>query len=178
MNGVYAYNSQENAEMEFDFIRTDLQGFIDYRISPLSRFALGYQYRILDVGNNSHRIIQQFSVIQILSGLRLSHRVRADQTFFRQRNTEFRIRYRINAEFPLQGRSIDNKEFYLIISAEPIFSVQGSETDIEGRLVGSVGYLFNRNNKLQLGPDYRIDRLLTEGLRQQIWLKIGWYLSI
>jgi hypothetical protein len=82
------------------------------------------------------------------------------------------------AEFPLSGNKIDPGEYYLIASNEPIFGYQADSYNIENRLVCSLGYNFTKNQKLEAGLDYRADNFLDGGLRQRLWLKVGWFVNI
>ncbi|MCA1751407.1 MAG: DUF2490 domain-containing protein, partial [Flavobacteriales bacterium] len=91
---------------------------------------------------------------------------------------EFRLRYRLVAELPLEGYRIDPGEWYFITSNEPIFGVRGGTFSIENRLMGSLGHYFSNRQKLEGGIDYRTDSFLDGGLRQRFWFKVGWFVNI
>ncbi|MFW5820758.1 MAG: DUF2490 domain-containing protein [Bacteroidota bacterium] len=93
-------------------------------------------------------------------------------------STEYRIHYRLSAEFALQGLELDPGEFYLLISDEPIFSHQGDEQDIENRLVINLGYYFSSTYRFEAGLDYRTDKILLEGSRNRLWLNLGWKIKV
>lgn len=177
-HGMVRNSSETEADFGYFHERTDFQGFVDFTLNPFIAIAGGYQYRWDGSGENSHRSIQQISFVQGRTGYRLGHRLRTDQTFLPSDSPEFRLRYRLVAEIPLNGQRIDPGEFYFIASNEPIFGVQGSEFKIENRLVGSLGHNFSNKQKLEGGIDYRTDDFLDGGLRQRIWLKVGWFVSI
>ena len=168
------------AAAEFDYFhyRTDLQGFLNYRINPFWKGTAGYQYRFEGDGENSHRTIQQIAFVQRRVALRLAHRIRTDQTFEPNALLEARLRYRLSAEIPLEGQSVDVGEYYLVFSGEPILSVQDAEADIEQRMVGTVGKVISQGSKLELSLDYRTDRYLTDGFRHRIWLGVGWFVNL
>lgn len=177
-HGIFDNQSQLNEELEYNHILTDLQTFIDRRINPYIKVALGYQYRI-EKGENTHRPIQQISILQRESKYRIGHRVRTDQTFFRETEMLWRFRYRIKGQIPLQGLELDDGEKYLILSNETIYMYQNGEDDIENRFVISLGFYFDDKNKLEVGFDYRTDDYLVEDrFRHRLWLKIGYYKSL
>jgi hypothetical protein len=91
---------------------------------------------------------------------------------------KWRLRYRLSAEFPLEGQSLDAGEFYLITSGEPIYSWQDSAHDVEVRIATSLGYFISDKSELEVGLDYRMEKLLTDPYRQKMWVRIGWFYVI
>jgi hypothetical protein len=177
-HGIFDKQSQLNEEVEYSHILTDLQTFIGRRINPFVKVDMGYQYRILD-GENTHRLIQQASLLQRESRFRIGHRFRIDQTFFDQAKTLHRFRYRLKGQVPLQGFDLDPGEKYISISNEIIYMTQSGEDDFENRLTASLGFYFNDKNKFEIGLDYRTDDYLVDDrFRNRLWLKIGYYKSI
>ena len=159
--------------------RTDLQGFVALSLNPFWKVSGGYQYRLEGGdGANTHRSIQQIAYIQRLMRSRLGHRLRTDQTYHPGEAAELRARYRLSVEIPLVGQSLDPGEFYLLLSGEVIYGFQGGDSEIENRLVGSLGHYFSKQAKLEVGPDYRTDRYLASGFRTRLWLKVGGYFNL
>ena len=113
-----------------------------------------------------------------MSGFRLAHRFTADQTFSPSEKSEFRLRYRLTTELPLNGQSADAKEFYLKVNNELLNSFQGKEYDLELRLVPLLGYTVTDNHKLEIGPDYRLNRFLQSEARNRFWLSINWFIEL
>jgi len=177
-HGMVTNTNETPANWGYYHYRTDFQGFAGTSLNPFISIAGGYQYRWDGDGDNSHRTIQQISLVQRKASYRLGHRLRTDQTFLPTEAPEFRIRYRLVAEFPLSGNRIDPGEYYLIASNEPIFEYQADSYNIENRLVCSLGYNFTKNQKLEAGLDYRADNFLDGGLRQRLWLRVGWFVNI
>jgi hypothetical protein len=177
-HGAVNHNLNREANWAYYYDRTDFQVFADVKLEPLMAFAAGYQYRWNGDGRNNHRAIQQVSLVQLRNKLRIGHRLRTDQTFDPVDSPEFRVRYRLLFEIPLEGSRIDPGEFYLIASDEAIFGTQGGEFKIENRLVCSLGHYFSKKQKLEGGIDYRSDDFLNGGLRQRFWFKVGWFVSI
>lgn len=177
-HGTVFHDRELVADWSYYHDRTDFQGFVDYKLGPLTAVAVGYQYRWNGNAGNNHRSIQQINFVQIKSKMRIGHRLRSDQTFDPLEKPEFRLRYRLVLEIPLEGVRIDPGEFYLIASNEPIFGQRGSDFNIENRLVCSLGHYFSKKQKLEGGIDYRADSFLDGGLRQRFWFKIGWFVNI
>ena len=178
-HGSYDTRQAEGERWEYFHDRTDLQGFVALKLNPFWKVSGGYQYRLEGGdGANSHRSIQQVAYVQRLLRSRLGHRLRADQTYHPTEATEFRLRYRLSVEIPLIGQSLNPGEFYLLLSDELIYSYQEGKSEVENRLVGSLGHYFSAKVKLEAGLDYRTDRYIAEGFRQRLWFKVGAYLSI
>lgn len=177
-HGTVFHDREQDADWSYYHDRTDFQAFADYKLGPLAAVAVGYQYRWNGNAPNNHRAIQQISFIQVKRRMRMGHRVRTDQTFEPLEKPEFRLRYRLVLEIPLQGIKIDPGEYYLIASNEPIFGTQGGDFNIENRVVCSLGHYFSKKHKLEGGLDYRADSFLDGGLRQRFWFKVGWFVNI
>ncbi|QSE96746.1 DUF2490 domain-containing protein [Fulvivirga lutea] len=176
--GQFYDDESINTDYSYFHDRTDLQGFISRQLGSLVKIAVGYQYRFEDTDPNNHRSIQQIAFIQRLFGLRLGHRFRLDQTFFENEKNQYRVRYRIASEIPLQGTNLDVSEYYFITSEEIIYGVQGKDDDLENRFTMAIGKLVSKQIKVELGLDYRTDRIITAGERQRIWLKFGAFLTL
>ncbi|MEQ8924755.1 MAG: DUF2490 domain-containing protein [Fulvivirga sp.] len=174
------FYDDESTDTNYDYFhdRTDLQGFLSRNLGAFVKVAVGYQYRLEETDPNNHRSIQQIAVIQRLFGLRLGHRLRLDQTFFENEKNQYRIRYRLSSEIPLQGTNLDVSEYYFIASEEIIYGVQADEDDIENRFTMAIGNLVSKKIKMELGLDYRTDRIISPGDRQRIWLKFGAFLTL
>lgn len=177
-HGLFDNQSQLNEELTYSHVQTDLQTFLGRKINPFIKVALGYQYRI-ENGENTHRPIQQVSILQRESQYRIGHRIRTDQTFFNEAEMLWRLRYRIKGQIPLQGLELDPGEKYLIFSNELIYMYQDGEDDLENRFVMSLGFYIDDKNKLEVGFDYRTDDYLVEDrFRHRLWLKIGYYKTL
>jgi len=176
MHTLYSIEEDEII-WNYEHYRTDFQGFISRKINPFWKAALGYQLRITDP-ENEHRALQQLSYVQRFSRFRLGHRFRADQTFSSIDAPEYRGRYRLASQIPIKGISLNNREPYLAISDEALFSLQSGSTGFENRLVIAIGYYFENNNKMEVGIDYRTDKFFTEDFRQRTWLKIGYSINL
>lgn len=172
----YNNSGEQKDEFQFTHYRTDLMAFYDLKLNPTKSIAFGIFHRIQD-GANANRLIQQFASVNRLRGLKLAHRLRTDQTFTKDEALEIRFRYRVAMEIPLSGSSLDPGEHYLILSNEPIFSLQGGDFEIENRLGFSLGKLINSSQKLEWSIDYRTDKFIQEGFRTRLWAKVGYFYS-
>ncbi|MBK7428278.1 MAG: DUF2490 domain-containing protein [Saprospiraceae bacterium] len=128
-----------NTDNEYDYILTDFSLIAAKKVGLNSRIAAGYLIRFEDA-EVFHRFIQQYVIIQKMSGYRLAHRLLSDQTFSKAEKPEIRFRYRITAEIPLNGESVDPGEFYLKLNNEYINSFQAMEYDLEIRLIPLLGF--------------------------------------
>lgn len=164
--------------INYTFQLTDFQGFIEKKLSPFSSVAAGYQFRLNNLNNNSHRYIQQWAFVQTLQRLRLAHRVRTDQTFSPNQPIELRARYRAVAELAIQGTQIDEKEWYYLLGGEFIAGLQNNAFAPDARIINTLGYFYNKRNKFEVALDWRTDRFNTPAIRHRTWLKLGWYITL
>ncbi len=177
MHGLFFNEDKTNATWDYFHDRTDVQMFISHKLTLFKNLTAGAQYRI-EEGVNTFRTIQQISFLVLMEHLRIGHRIRADQTFLPDATDQYRIRYRFSVEKPLQGLDLNPGEIYIILSDELIYSYEPGESDMENRLNVALGFLLNSKNKLQIGIDFRTDKILKPGNRNRAWLKMGWYTNI
>lgn len=161
----------EADQIQYFHDRTDFQGFSAYTIRNEVKVAVGYQYR-WQQGVDTHRVIEQISWGTSGAKKKIGHRIRTDQTFELDQPIQWRIRYRWAARYCFNGGSN-----YWLLSDEPIFSLQKCETSWENRLVFALGFVLPKGNRLQIGPDYRLDANFGESPRARLWLKVGWFSS-
>ncbi|SHN15482.1 Protein of unknown function [Cyclobacterium lianum] len=177
-HGMLDKTESNEADWGYYHNQTDFQGFLGTSLNPFVAITAGYQYRVEPGRDNSHRSIQQVSFLQRASQYKVGHRVRTDQTFAPGEPIEYRLRYRISFEIPIEGQSLDPGEFFLVFSDEPIYSLQSGESGLENRLVAALGHYSKGKQKFQAGIDYRTDRFFEDDFRQRTWFKFGWYLSL
>lgn len=162
-------------DKQYEYVLTDFTLISAKKIGLNSRIGVGYTLRYRD-GSFFHRAIQQFTTVQKLSGFRLAHRFSSDQTFSATQIPEFRFRYRIGFEIPLNGESVDAKEFYLKINNEFLNSIEGREYDLEIRIVPLLGYDITDNNRVEIGLDYRVNSFLERNnSTQRFWMSFNWF---
>lgn len=171
---IFDNRDSDSENPQFSHYRTDIMGFFDQSLRPGISVALGVFHRFQE-GEDGNRIIQQLALLQKSRNLRINHRFRTDQTFTRNEPLELRFRYRLSLEIPLQGAELDPGEFYLLGSAESIFSQKGGEFEIENRLVTSLGKFFSRKERMEWGIDYRTDGYIQDGFRTRLWAKFSYF---
>jgi hypothetical protein len=158
------------------YAQTEISTGISRKAGLNNKLAAGYLAKLSD-NEVTHRIFQQFTIISRLTKFRLAHRISADQSFKQNDNTEFRFRYRITGEFPLNGESVDPGESYLKINNEYLNSLQNEDYSLEIRFSPMLGYLFSDKNKIEYGLDYRISNPGNSKNKQILALKISWYIK-
>ncbi|MDO7884216.1 DUF2490 domain-containing protein [Hymenobacter cheonanensis] len=117
-----------------------------------------------------HRLYEDVSLADRLGRVGLSQRIRLEQRWIGARGPtgegpverweyQNRIRYQLEAELPLQGASLDDKEFYLTAFDELFIGFGqnvGQNVFNQNRLSGGLGYQFTDNAKLELNYLYQV----------------------
>ena len=165
-----------DVDRSFNYVLTDLSLIAAKKFGLNSRYAFGYLLR-LEEGDVQHRFIQQFTVVQKLSTFRLAHRFVTDQTFSPVQAPEFRLRYRITTEIPLNGESIDPREFYFRVNNEYLNSIQARAYDLEIRVVPLLGYEINDRCKVETGLDYRVNSFVANKTRHTFWMAMNFFIE-
>ncbi len=164
-----------STESEYNYILTDISMITAKKVGLNSRVAGGYLIRLREE-KLFHRFIQQYTVVQRITGFRLVHRFSTDQTFSKEEKPEFRLRYRIASEVALSGESVDPNEFYFKFNNEYLKSWQDADNDLEIHLVPLLGYNLVNNNKIEMGLDYRVNSFLDNNTRHSFWMNVNWFI--
>ncbi len=170
-------NFSEPARFTTQHSLTDLSVILSRKVGVNNTLAGGYLLR-LEKGGPAHRLIQQYTLVRSYDEFRLAQRFSADQTFSPSEAAEFRLRYRISFDIPLNGQAVDSKEFYLKINHEYLNALSSGKYGLEIRLVPSLGYAFDDSNKIELGVDYRLGDFLNPAAEHQFWLPLTWYFNL
>ena len=156
---------RSNNDQKFtgDLAFLEVNHFATYRINTKMKVSAGYKYRwrepFEESGEYEHRLTQQFAYTHFAEIVRLVSRFRTEQ---RIRNDAFaqRYRYRISADMPLSGETLDAREFYLVASTEMLYEAVDVEINTwENRTAGSIGYQFSPNLKAELNLTYRLENI-------------------
>ncbi len=146
--------------------KTDLQLYVQpsliYVHNANWNFATSYTYQrnnpLNDRYTNEHRLWQQVIYSHPMSQGRMTHRLRLEERFIQNRLTDkyplsTRARYQIGFNMPLQGKTLDEKEFYLNTYNESYFSLTGAKnaTYSENWTYLGTGYNFGKMGRLELG---------------------------
>lgn len=167
----------DDSMKDYEYILTDYSLIAAKKLGLNSRLSGGYLFRQEEDGVVS-RFIQQYTTVQRFNGFRLAHRIVTDQTFSKDENTEYRLRYRVSSEIPLNGKSADTQEFYIKINNEYLNSIQERLYDLELRIVPLIGYSFLNTQKIELGVDYRVNSFVSGSARHRVWYCFNWYFNL
>lgn len=175
---IFYQNPYDGVGNGNEFENTDLEILVARNKGRLKNLGIGYLIRRSGKdGSFLHRIMQQYSLGQELNGLLLAHRFRSDQTFEQNEAIQYRLRYRISIEKPLNGLRVDPEEFYLRANNEYVGILKDGKANLEIRLLTALGYNQSEINQIEMGFDYRAKNVIRSGLENQLWLTIGWYHS-
>lgn len=167
----------EAVPVSYTYELTDVATVLSKKIGFQNNLAGGYLFRLR--GDDwFHRTLQQYSITSRGEGLRMGHRVAADQTFSLNESPEFRFRYRITLEKSLNGQSIDAKEFYVKLNHEYLWRITQSNSSFETRIVPLLGYEVDHANKVEFGLDYRIAPLFESSLNHRFFVSLSWFASL
>ena len=175
--GSFTVNDRDEPREWRHFELADYSGMVASKIGLNTRLAGGYLLR-LQQNIRFHRSIQQFSLLQQLRGVRLAHRLRTDQTFSADSTPNFRVRYRLTSEVPLNGQAVDRKEFYVRANNEYVTSWQSEEFRLEIRFSPLLGFVLNEKNRIEVGPDYRINSNYIQSTEHRLWGRLNWFIEI
>jgi len=164
-------------DFQYEYLLTDLALVAGRKVGINTTVAGGYLIRI-GQGKFFNRAIQQLTYVKRYSNFNLSHRVLTDQTFMKGEAPVYRFRYRLSSEIPLEGQSVDPKEFFLKISNEYLNSFQKKDYDLEIRAGGFLGYEFSPSTKIELGLDYRLVLFLNDNAINRFWIGVNFYQAI
>lgn len=180
---IDAFDSKWN---NVEYKPTDLQFYfqpsIIYVHSPKFNIAASYTYQrnnpfnntaavnpSSSAFNNEHRLWQQAIFSFPVSKGRLTNRFRFEERFIQQKDNGYavpndyhlftRLRYQLAFNMPLQGKTLDEKEFYLSAYNEFYFSLTGPKnvtgaknaTYNENWSYIGTGYNFGKKGRLELG---------------------------
>tara|TARA_R110002111_G_scaffold188780_1_gene254190 strand:+ start:281 stop:883 length:603 start_codon:yes stop_codon:yes gene_type:complete len=166
------FNQSES--FNYNYIHTDLRAIISLKGSLNNSIGGGYLIRLKD-NSNMHRFIQQIIFRTEYNSFRLSHRFRSDQSFDKYDTPEFRFRYRISFELPLNGKTLNLEEFYLKLNNEYLNNFKNGY-DLELRIIPLIGYTFFEKQRLEFGLDYRVDSFIkTNKPSNRFWISINYF---
>ncbi|GAA4785725.1 hypothetical protein GCM10023231_12000 [Olivibacter ginsenosidimutans] len=175
---VLHQNPYEGTGSSSEYDNTGIEVLVARNKGRLKNLGAGYLVRRSDKdGSFIHRAMQQYSLGQELGSLQLAHRFRSDQTFEKKEAVQYRLRYRISVEKPLNGLRVDPEEFYFKANNEYVGILKDGEGNLEIKLLTALGYNQSENNQIEMGLDYRAKNLIGSGMENQLWLRMGWYHS-
>ncbi|MFP4557546.1 MAG: DUF2490 domain-containing protein [Bacteroidales bacterium] len=171
---VESRQSLINDITNFSYLHTNFSFITSKKIGINTLFAAGYLMRV-ETDAIKNRAMQQLIVIRRYNEFMLSHRFAADQTFEKDEYTEYRYRYRVAAEVPLEGQTLDPREFFIKLNSEYLNSLSKEEYDLEVRGAAFLGYTISPNSKFEFGIDYRMNSFISGDIRNRLWVAINLY---
>ena len=173
----HLFKAFKENDWEYDYVRTDMTFSMTNSLGSPGNFSAGYVL-INEPGEDRHRLIQQFTLVDEWWNLRWAHRFMTDQTFGEGWSPRFRIRYRLATEIPLSGQEVDTREFYLRINNELLNDFRDGIYDIEFRFVPLMGYVVFSNARLEWGLDYRTDSFIRNRMRNNYRLNMNLFINL
>ncbi|MBK1897153.1 DUF2490 domain-containing protein [Chryseobacterium paridis] len=121
--------------------------------------------------NIEHRIFQQFITKQQFGRIYLQHRYRLEERFL-QDDFRMRFRYFLGLNIPINNKEMLPKTFYASVYNE-IFLNFNSPTFDRNRVYGALGYVINKNLRIEAGYMNQIQENKNRGQ-----IQIGFYNNI
>lgn len=101
------------------------------------------------VGTNEHRVFQQFITRQSFNKVFLQHRYRIEERFL-PNDFQMRFRYFLGINIPINKPRLEKNAYYFSAYNEIFINAQQNIFD-RNRLYGAIGYIFNKNIKMEAG---------------------------
>jgi len=101
------------------------------------------------VGTNEHRVFQQFITRQNFNKVFLQHRYRIEERFL-PNDFQMRFRYFLGINIPINKPRLEKNAYYFSAYNEIFINAQQNIFD-RNRLYGAIGYVFNKNIKMEAG---------------------------
>ncbi len=98
---------------------------------------------------DEHRIFQQFITRQSFGRIFTQHRYRTEQRFYND-SFRFRFRYFLSINIPITHKTMASQAVYLSMSDEMFINAKANVFD-RNRLYGGLGYVINKNLRVELG---------------------------
>ena len=101
------------------------------------------------IGTNEHRIYQQFITRQNFGRVFMQHRYRIEQRFLPE-DFQMRLRYFLSLNVPIYKKTMSEKTMYASAYNEIFLNTQNATFD-RNRLYGGLGYVINKNFRVEAG---------------------------
>lgn len=156
-------NSETNSS-NWDLIFYEIDHFSTANLNSAIRASVGFKYRFAEIFDAKapyeNRISEMINWNHTKTSIRLASILRLEQRFFNGNIFFHRYRYRLSADLPLSGSSLDIREFFLVLDNEVLFEAsENSRNTWENRINVSLGYLISRASKIQLSVVQRFEDL-------------------
>lgn len=160
---------------------------VSYKLNLNSVLTAGYLFRIIDPfrsdHRNEHRFIAQFVQFQHFGSLRIRHHFRFEERFIEEVdsnrfNAITRLSYSLGWDIPLQGKHLNNNEFYL--NSVSSYFVQPTKPrtafhNLTEFYIG-LGYKSETIGRFEIGPEAKIAvRNTDKDVNALIFIDLVWY---
>lgn len=163
----------------------NLESAISYDLNPNVNLAAAFLFRLRDpfTGTTTElRPWQQLSLIHRLGKYRLRNRFRIEERWSgSELDFNLRLRYRLSADFPLEGERLDAREFYLNVSSEALLTPTQKRAFFfwESRTYLGLGYQLDERRRIEPALDFRSRKVDAAGNRRHIlFLRLVWLAEI
>lgn len=162
-------------DFQFTHNLADVSSIISLKTDINQSVNIGYIIRFKD-DETIHRLLQHFNLVQNFDALKLAHRIGFEQFYQNNVKPQYRTRYRVTLQKPLNGEKIDIKEWYIKVANEYLY--QFNKKDFEVRLSPYLGYQLSKKDKLEFGLDYRLGNVFESNNKHSLWFRTTWYISL
>ena len=173
VNSIENRNILYDDEYQLTYNLVDVSSILSLKTNLNQSFNLGYIFRLKD-GDAIHRLFQHYNFVNNFTSLKLGHRFAFEQFFQVGEKVDYRVRYRISLEKPLNGERVDVKEFYLKLGNEYLYDFVSPEI----RLTPYLGYRVSEKDRLEFGVDYRLSDFTENATQNNFWLRVTWYYNL
>lgn len=173
VNSIENRNILYDDEYQLTYNLVDVSSILSFKTNLNQSFNLGYIFRLKD-GDAIHRLFQHYNFVNNFTSLKLGHRFAFEQFFQVGEKVDYRVRYRISLEKPLNGERVDVKEFYLKLGNEYLYDFVSPEI----RLTPYLGYRVSEKDRLEFGVDYRLSDFTENATQNNFWLRVTWYYNL
>lgn len=101
------------------------------------------------IGNEENRIYQQFTTRQNFGRFYVQHRYRLEERFLKD-DFQMRFRYFLALNVPVNKPTMEEKAFYISAYNEIFINAESPAFD-RNRVYGALGYVINKNIKVEAG---------------------------
>jgi len=101
------------------------------------------------IGNDENRIYQQFTTRQNFGRFYVQHRYRLEERFLKD-DFQMRFRYFLALNVPVNKPTMEEKAFYISAYNEIFINAESPAFD-RNRVYGALGYVINKNIKVEAG---------------------------
>ena len=101
------------------------------------------------ISSDENRIYQQFITRQNFGRIYIQHRYRVEERFLKD-DFQMRFRYFLALNVPLNKPTMEDKAFYISAYNEIFINAQSPAFD-RNRIYGALGYVINKNFKIEAG---------------------------